>query len=92
MEEARLTGVGRGFQNDHVAYTKQRLPNPSKQHLGTLRRLLVSRAYLEYTETTNEKFIQGIYHEQRHFAFDSLLNSYPIQFFQDRSDTIKFME
>ena len=42
MEEARLTGVGREFQRDGAAYAKQRLPNPSKRHLGTLRRFLFS--------------------------------------------------
>ena len=42
MEEAHLTGVGRGFQRDGAAYAKQRLPNPSKRHLGTLRRFLFS--------------------------------------------------
>ena len=42
MEEARLTGVGRGFQGDGAAYAKQRLPNPSKRHLGTLRKFLFS--------------------------------------------------
>ena len=42
MEEARLTGVGIGFQRDGAAYAKQRLPNPSKWHLGTLRRFLFS--------------------------------------------------
>ena len=42
MEEAHLTGVGRGFQRDGAAYANQRLPNPSKRHLGTLRRFLFS--------------------------------------------------
>ena len=38
MEEAYLTRVGKGFQNDGAAYAKQRLPNPSKWHLGTVKR------------------------------------------------------
>ena len=42
IEETRLTGVGRGFRRDGAAYAKQRLRNPYKWHLGTLRRFLVS--------------------------------------------------
>ena len=42
MGEAHLTGVRRGFQRDGAAYAKQRLPNPSKRHLGPLRRFLFS--------------------------------------------------
>ena len=42
MEEARLTEIGRGFQSDGAAYAKQRLPKPSKRHLGTVRRYVAS--------------------------------------------------
>ena len=37
MEEARLSGVGRGFQSDGSTNAKQRLPKLSKRHLATLK-------------------------------------------------------
>ena len=64
MEEARLTGVGRGFQRDGAVYAKQRLPNPSKRHLGTMRRFLFAGAWLEYTETTTGRYMPGLYHAE----------------------------
>ena len=49
----------RGFRSDRAAYGKQRLPNPSRRHLGTVGKVLVSdrsHLFVVYRDNNWERY------------------------------------